>query len=114
MVAIDGADIAQFLGLLLLSGYHWVPKEDYYWSTAEDLKVDIVPTVMSRNHFQMIKRFFHLNDNTTLKPDDKLGKIAPIYEELGKNLRQFRTFHKKLSIDESMDLIMAIILVKCL
>lgn len=85
-----------------MSGYHWVPKEDYYWSTAEDLKVDIVPTVMSRNHFRAIKKFLHLNDNTKLKSDDKLGKIAPIYEELGKNLRQFGTFHKKLSIDESM------------
>ncbi|GFS46116.1 elongation factor Tu, mitochondrial [Nephila pilipes] len=65
MIAIDYTDIAQFLGLLLLSGYYWVPKEDYYWSSAEDLKVDIVPTVMSRNHFRPIKKkiFFHVNDN---------------------------------------------------
>ncbi|GFT77367.1 putative piggybac transposable element-derived [Nephila pilipes] len=46
IIAIDCTDIAQFLGLLLFSGYHWVPKEDYYWSSAEDLKVYIVPTVI--------------------------------------------------------------------
>ncbi|GFT37980.1 hypothetical protein NPIL_27291 [Nephila pilipes] len=27
---------AENAGLLLLSGYHWVPREDYYWSTTED------------------------------------------------------------------------------
>ncbi|GFS85925.1 elongation factor Tu, mitochondrial [Nephila pilipes] len=77
MIAIDCTDIAHFLELFLLSGYHWVPKEDYNWSTADNLKVDIVP-----------------------KSDDKLVTIAPIHEELGGNLRQFGTFHKKLSIDE--------------
>ena len=71
----------------------------YYWSTAEDLNVDIVPTVLCQ---ETIKRFFYLNDNTKLKPDNKLSIIAPIYEELGKNLHQFRTSHKKLSIDESI------------
>ncbi|GFU03774.1 chimeric ERCC6-PGBD3 protein [Nephila pilipes] len=48
------------------------------------------------------KKKFHLNDNPKLKSGDKPGKIAPIYEELGKNLLQFGTFHKKLSIGESM------------
>ncbi|GFS28813.1 piggyBac transposable element-derived protein 3 [Nephila pilipes] len=60
---------------------------------------------MSRNHFRTIKKIFHLNDNSKLKSGDKpkiLGKIAPIQEELGGNLLQFGTFHKKLSIDESM------------
>ncbi|GFU12400.1 chimeric ERCC6-PGBD3 protein [Nephila pilipes] len=71
-------------------------------STAEDLKVDIVSTVMSRNHFHTIKKKFHLNDNFKLKSDDKLGKIAPVYEELGEILHHFGTFLKKLSIDESV------------
>ncbi|GFS34602.1 piggyBac transposable element-derived protein 3 [Nephila pilipes] len=58
MIAMDNIDIVRFLVLFLLSGYHWVPKEDYYLSTAEDLNVDIVPSVMSRNHFLPIKKFF--------------------------------------------------------
>ncbi|KAJ4446621.1 hypothetical protein ANN_13318 [Periplaneta americana] len=49
-----------------------------------------------------MKTFFHLMDNTELKAGDKLGKVTPIYDELGKNLQQFRIFHNKLSIDESM------------
>ncbi|GFU08350.1 piggyBac transposable element-derived protein 3 [Nephila pilipes] len=102
MTASECIDITQFLGLLLLSGYYWVPKVDYYWSAAEDLKVDIVSTVMSRNHFHVIKKKFHLNDNPKLKSGDKPGKVAQIFEELGKILRQFVTFLKKFSIDESM------------
>ncbi|GFT22582.1 hypothetical protein NPIL_702591 [Nephila pilipes] len=31
MTAIDCTDIAQFLGLLLLSGYRWMPKELLHW-----------------------------------------------------------------------------------
>lgn len=38
---------AQFQGCLLSSCYHWVPKVEYYWNTAEDLKVYIVRTAMS-------------------------------------------------------------------
>ncbi|GFS95738.1 hypothetical protein NPIL_197991 [Nephila pilipes] len=60
MIAIDYTDIAQLLGLLLLSDYHWVPKEIYYWCTAKDLKVEIASTVMSRNHFHPIKKMFSL------------------------------------------------------
>lgn len=95
-------DILQFFGLLLLSGYHSVPTEDMYWSSAEDTCVPIVPTVMPRTRFRNIKKFFHVMDNNKLEKGDKLGKISPIYKELSKNLQQFGIWHEKLSIDESM------------
>lgn len=80
MIITGGTDIARFLGLLFLSGYYWVPKEDYYWSTAGSLKVDIIPTIMSRKHFRRIKKFFHFSDNSKLKSGDKFGKMSPIYQ----------------------------------
>lgn len=102
IIVVDEFDIGQFFGLLLFSGYHQVPGEDLYWSTQEDLSVPIVSTVMPRNKFRKLKRFFHIIDNNTLALGDKMGKISPFYQELEKNFRQFGIFHPKLSIDESM------------
>ncbi|KRX79237.1 hypothetical protein T06_8973 [Trichinella sp. T6] len=63
-----------FFGLILLSGYHSIPNENHFWSTADDVCVSIVPRVMARNKFKNVKRYFHL----------------------------FGVFQEKLSIDESM------------
>ena len=99
---VDADDIRQFLGLLLFSGYHSVPDENSYWSSQEDLHIPIISTTMPRNKFRMLKKYFHIVDNSKLQPDDKLGKISPIYEEIGRNFRQFVFFHENLSIDESI------------
>lgn len=88
-IDISSDDILQFFGLLLLSGYHSVPKEDMYWNSAEDIAVPIVSTVMPRNRFRNIKKFFHLVDNNQLRKEEKLGKVTPIYTELSKNLQKF-------------------------
>lgn len=102
-VTVTSKDILQFLGLLILSGYHTVPSEDLYWSTSEDTSVQIFSKIMSRSRFRQLKKYFHLVDNNKdVKSGDKLAKIAPIYDELCKNLIQFGVFHDKLSIDESM------------
>ncbi|KAJ4446438.1 hypothetical protein ANN_13134 [Periplaneta americana] len=87
IVSYNKHDIAQFFGLLLISGYHNVPREDMYWSTAEDVTVSIVPTAMPRQKFRDIKKiYFHIMDNIKLKDGDKLGKISPLYDELNDNL----------------------------
>lgn len=98
----DWKDIAQFFGILLLSGYHSLPNENLYWSSAEDVAISIVPSVMSRNRFKELKRYFHVMDNSMLKKGDKLGKIQPIYDQLNSSLKKFGIFHNSLSIDESM------------
>ena len=64
-----------FIGIVLLSDYHSLPSEEHYWNTDEDLSVPCVSQHMSRNQFQQIKHFFHLEDNTTLRADDKLAKL---------------------------------------
>ncbi|KFM77194.1 PiggyBac transposable element-derived protein 3, partial [Stegodyphus mimosarum] len=102
VLAVDENDIEQFLGLLLFSGYHQVPGEDLYWSTQEDVSVPVVSSVMPRNRFRKLKKYFHIIDNTKLVLEDKTGNVSPFYEELEKNFQKFGIFHSKLSIDESM------------
>ncbi|KAH8024884.1 hypothetical protein HPB51_002054 [Rhipicephalus microplus] len=89
VVDVTGADIGQFFGLLLFCGYHSVLSEDSYWSTAKDLCVPIVATVMARNRFRQLKRFFHVVDNTQLKAGEKKGKLQLFYDEISKCFRQF-------------------------
>ncbi|KAH8019108.1 hypothetical protein HPB51_016746 [Rhipicephalus microplus] len=101
-VDVTGADIGQFFGLLLFSGYHSVPSEDSFWRTVEDLCLPIVVTVMARNRFRQLKSFFHVVDNSQLKAGEKIGKLQPFYDEISKCFRQFGVFNESLSIDESM------------
>ncbi|KAL3188739.1 hypothetical protein MRX96_022243 [Rhipicephalus microplus] len=77
-VDVTEVDIGQFFGILLFSSYHSVPSEDSYRSTAEDLCVPIVVTVMARNRFRQLKRFFHVVDNTQLKGGETIGQTSAV------------------------------------
>lgn len=94
-------EIRQFIGLILLSGYHRLPKERDYWSTSSDLGCSLMTKTMSRNRFHELKRYCHLADNNALG-NSKLSKVQPIYDKLNTAFMQFGVFHDKLSIDESM------------
>ena len=61
--AIDRIDLARFVGVILLSGYHCLPEERHYWSTQHDLGVGIVSSAISRNSFQTMKKYLHVADN---------------------------------------------------
>ena len=94
-------EIKQFVGLILLSGYHRLPRERDYWSTAPDLGCNLATQTMSRGRFHELKRFCHLADNNALA-NSKLAKVLPLYDRLNKAFLQFGVFHEQLSIDESM------------
>lgn len=94
-------EIRQFLGIVLLSGYHTLPRERDYWSTADDMGCVAVKTTMTKNRFQELKKFFHVADNKNLA-QSKIAKVKPVYDSLNSALMQFGVFEEKLSIDESM------------
>lgn len=76
--------ILTFIGLNFLMGYHILPKLENYWSSASDLKVEMVPETMSRNRFLDIPSNLHLNDNSLIPKDntDQLYKVRPFVETL--------------------------------
>jgi len=94
-------DIRRFVGILLISGYHCLPCERDYWSTADDLGCELVMKTMTRARFQELKRFSHVADNQALGAT-KVAKIQPLYDGLNNSLLKFGVFDNKLSIDESM------------
>jgi hypothetical protein len=53
---VSKADIKQFIGILMLSGYNKLPRERLHWSLDEDVGVKLVSNVTSRNRFQEINQ----------------------------------------------------------
>jgi len=98
--ALDEADLDVFVGVLLLSGYHSLPREKLYWNRDEDVKIQFVSSHMSRNRFMEIKKFIHLADNDAVIPTDKLYKVSSFISVLNTRFQQFGIFHKYLSVDE--------------
>ncbi|XP_031358564.1 piggyBac transposable element-derived protein 3-like [Photinus pyralis] len=100
--SVSGDEIKTFLGVLLLSGYHRLPREPMYWSDDEDVSVPFVASSISRNRFQEIKRFLHIADNSKLDKTDKMYKLRPLMNLLNENFRQWGILHQNFSIDEAM------------
>lgn len=99
---ISKTEIERFIGILLFSGYHRLPRERLYWCRDEDINVSFVSDTLSRNRFDDIKRYLHFVNNDQLDKNDKLFKIRPLNTYVNKKLLQFGIFHKYLSIDEEM------------
>ncbi|KAK9727551.1 Transposase IS4 [Popillia japonica] len=96
------AQLKQFIGILILTGYHTIPATDMYWSKDLDKGVDLVTKCMSRNMFRAIKRNLHLADNNALDKSDKFAKVKPVFDIMNKKYLQFDIFSYNLSIDEQM------------
>jgi hypothetical protein len=99
LVSIE--EIKIFTGILLLSGYHKLPRQKLYWSLDEHCGVDMVSRAMARNRFLEMKKYLHLADNNNID-HDKMFKLRPLANILNKNFREWGIFHKDLSIDEAM------------
>ncbi|XP_049861751.1 piggyBac transposable element-derived protein 2-like [Schistocerca gregaria] len=92
-----------FIGIQLLNGCHKLPHEMMYWEQVPDVGVPLVFNSMSKNRFQEIKRFIHLNDNSKIDRNDKLYNLRLYFEMLKQEFGKFGVFHSELSIDEMME-----------
>lgn len=100
---VRAKELKIFFGILILSGYHKLPRERMYWSLDEDIGVSTVSNAMSRNRFREIKRNLHLVDNNDApNTTDKMFKVRKLADILMRKFNQWNTFHENISIDESM------------
>ncbi|KAK9747174.1 Transposase IS4 [Popillia japonica] len=77
-------DLYGYFAILLLSGYCKVPFRKMYWETRADTYNSLVASTMPRNRFEAIHRYLHLNDNSSLDPNDRVYKTT--YRDFGKLL----------------------------
>jgi uncharacterized short protein YbdD (DUF466 family) len=60
-----------FLGIHIMTGIVNMPSYRMYWADAK--RFDPIAIVMSRNRFEAMRNYFHVNDNCTMKSRDDPG-----------------------------------------
>ncbi|KAL0892761.1 hypothetical protein ABMA27_014467 [Loxostege sticticalis] len=95
-------EIKHFIGILLLSGYNSVARYRMYWEQQVDCNFQGVASLMPRNRFEDLLRYFHVADNNNLPPNDKFAKVRPLWNLLNYRWLKYYPGDKNLSIDESM------------
>lgn len=101
------ADFLAWIGINFLRWYHRLPSTELYWSTFEDLAVDVVKKAMSRDRYQQITRMLHLAENDKIpdrkSPDyDRMYKIRRSADMLSEKFLENMSCSSHFSIDESM------------
>jgi len=95
-------EMEQFLGIHILSGIVRVPQYRMYW--ARESRYNTIADTMSRNRFDKLRSYFHVNDNSTAAERgnvlyDKLHKVRPFITSIQKNLNNIEA-EEYNSIDE--------------
>ena len=97
-------EVENFLGILLKMCIVQMPRYRMYWQSAT--RYEDVASVMSRDRFELIKKFLHFADNNDA-PDpkdpgkDKLFKVRNLFQRLRQNCLKVPP-EEKNSIDEQM------------
>lgn len=84
---ITTEDMKCFIGILLVSGYSWLPRRRMYWENSPDTKNELISSAMTRDRFDFIFRHLHVNDNLDLQ--DKYTKVRPLVTLLNKKFLEF-------------------------
>lgn len=84
-------EIEQFIGIHIMSGIVRTPAYRLYW--ASGTRYDAIADIMSRNRFEKLRNYIHINDNSNIKPvedvnHDKLFKVRPFLDSFNNNLKQ--------------------------
>lgn len=95
-------EIKAFLALNILFGIKRLPELKMYWSSEPLLGVVEVQKVMSRNRFDKIRQYLHLNDNRNACGQDKLFKIRPLLDIISRTFDEEYLPSQNVSIDEGM------------
>ena len=103
-ICVDHDEMEVYLGVLVMMSIIKLPQIQMYWSS--ETRIPSVADVMSINHFEKMKQFFHCNNNTKHLPvahkdHDKLFKVRPIINSLVEKCRQVpqEEYH---SVDEQI------------
>ena len=80
------------------------PNINSYWSRDELYNAPIFSKVVPRDHFKVILRFLHFNDNATYNPEDAdrdcLHKVRPLLDLICKQCQKVYGPERFLSVDE--------------
>lgn len=98
----DPVEMRKFIGLLGWMGLVKVPELTNYWSRSELFSFSLPKTVMSRNRFELLLRFWHFANNEEAAPQERLHKIDKLLQLFIKKYQHAYTPGQKICIDETM------------
>ncbi len=101
------AEMMGFLAVVMNMGLVRLPSINDYWSNEDNIGQPWFKRMFSRNRFQLLLKFFHLVDNTTMPAHGQrgynpAGKFEPFLDHLNSKFRAAFTPHQHVSVDESM------------
>lgn len=99
-------EMRAFIAVLLEMGITRRPTLFSYWSTNHRY-IPWFGQMFSRNRFQLLCKFFHTVDNSTLAPRnspdyDPAAKFEPVVAHANRKFRYYYSPNQQLSIDESL------------
>jgi len=99
-------ELKNFVALTILMGLDEKPSIEDYWAKRGVFYSHFYRAVMSRNRYQIIRRFLHFADNTnydaTDQNRDRLYKVRQLIELLLANFQSSYWPSKDVSIDEQL------------
>ena len=94
-------EIMAYVGMLIAMGVVSLPCIDDFFATEPILSHPWFPSILSRDRFSQINRYFHAC-NDLLYPGDKLGKVRTVIDEFQRNFKKYWNGHREVSIDEQL------------
>ena len=84
-------------------GINPAPQLRFYWNKDKRFRIPGIADAMTRDRFELIKRFLYFNDlEEAENPGDSLRKLRTIYESISKACLYNWKGEAQLSVDESM------------
>ena len=92
-------EMRKFIGLLILHmGIIKAPSLLYYWKKHPYYQMPFFKSVMGRDRFQLLLRFWYFGTGT----NDRLQLVQLLVDHLNKSMKHLVIPEKELSLDESM------------
>ena len=100
-VNVSLEELLAYIGMVIAMGLVNLPSVFDYFTTEPMLSHPWFPSILSRDRFRMISRYFHISNDANF-PEDKLGKVRPFIDHLIQSFPKHWTPHREISIDEQM------------
>jgi hypothetical protein len=98
----DRNEILNFLGIICYMGIVRMPQISDYWTTDIYFRNSIIPTIMSRNRFELLLRMLHFSNNENCPENDRLFKIQPVAQYLITKFQETYTPGEVVCVDETI------------
>ena len=96
-------ELQQYVGLRTLMGVQPRPTYRHYWSTNPLVNAPVFNETMSRDRYDQLTSNLHFTDNEDpAAAEDRLWKLRPVIDMLGRTFKQTFIPERKIAIDESL------------